>query len=145
MSNLWVVAAHKNPLGYEDHDRHPMHPMFEAAGIKHAPCGSSYCYDMDRDHSDVFDRASTRANDRDGERPPVERIDLSKPLYGYEDNCYLGTLGKYTAHPEARRGLPFVFRYNDKHYILDGHHGLSGALLRGDSHADVHMIDLDKD
>ena len=83
--------------------------------------------------------------DDEYEKPPVERIDLSKPLYGFENNCHPSVLSKYTAHPEARRGRPYVFRHQGKHYIMDGHHGLAGALLRGDSHADVHMIDLDKD
>jgi hypothetical protein len=141
MSLLWVVAAY--PYS-EDHDEHVMHPTFEAAGLKHAPCSFTRCSDFDQDHSDAFDRAETNLYDLK-QKLPVESMDLSKPLYGFEPTCDLHTLRRYTAHPESRKGLPIVFRHQTKTYILNGHHGLAGALRRGDSHADVHMIDLDKD
>ena len=72
-------------------------------------------------------------------------MDLSKPLYGFEARASETTIAEYTRQPERRRGTPSVFRHQGKHYIMNGHHGLAGALRRGDSHADVQMIDLDKD
>lgn len=49
---------------------------------------------------------------------------------------------KCRAAAEARRRAR---RHQSDQEGLNGHHGLSGALRRGDSHADVHMIDLDKE
>ena len=141
MSLLWKVAV---SLDDEEHHEHALHPAFEAAGIKPAPCGFSRCPDMDFDHSDAFDLAETHLHDK-GEHLPVERIDLAKPLYGFEATADMHTMRRYQSHPETRRGLPIVFRNEGKHFIMNGHHGLAGALRRGDSHADVHMIDLDKD
>jgi hypothetical protein len=141
MSNLWATAI----ISYdEEHEDHALHPAFEAAGIKHAPCAFSRCPDMDFEHSDAFDRAETHLYN-EKENLPVEHIDLSKPIYGFEATADLHTLRRYTAHPESREGLPIVFRHQGKHFILNGHHGLAGALRRGDSGADVHMIDLDKE
>ena len=60
MSLLWVTAAsHKNPPWEEEHRKHVLHPTFEAAGLRDAPCAASYCTDMDEDHSAAFDRAET--------------------------------------------------------------------------------------
>jgi hypothetical protein len=154
MSLLWKTAV---ALEDEEHDRHGLHPAFKAAGVKEAPCGFSRCPDMDFEHSDAFDRASIRnwhsqGIDDSGDASswhtsdlPVEHLDLSKPLYGFEHTCDLHTLRRYIDHPQARKGLPTVFRHSGEHYVMDGHHGLAGALRRGDSGADVHMIDLDKE
>lgn len=158
MSILWVVAT---AMEDEPHEKHALHPAFKAAGIKEAPCGFSRCPDQDFEHSKVFDKAENRLYDSippvedaradwwpSEERKtnlPVEHLDLSKPLHGFESTADLHTLRRYTNHPEARTGIPIVFRHQGKHFIMNGHHGLSGALRRGDAHADVHMIDLDKE
>lgn len=153
MSNLWVKVARAdgdddfNPSLDEKHHQHSLHPAFAAAGIKEAPCGFSRCPDMDFDHSDAFDRAETKGYEHyeGGTSPPTEHLDLSKPLHGFEPTCDMHTLRRYTHHPETRKGLPTVFRHQGGHYIMNGHHGLSGALRRGDTHMDVHMIDLDQE
>jgi hypothetical protein len=142
MSNLWVrvaVSSYDEP-----HDQHTLHPSFAAAGIKEAPCAASYCPDVDWDHSDAFDRAEHTMFTGKGDLP-VEHLDLTKPLHGFETTCDMHTLRRYTHHPESRKGLPTVFRHQGKAYVMNGHHGLAGALRRGDTGADVHMIDLDKE
>lgn len=151
MSNLWVkVAVDDEPdFSYskgEEHYKHALHPAFEAAGIRHAPCAASYCPDVDHKHADAFDRAEEQVFDGLKHRDlPVEHMDLSKPLYGYETTADMHTIRRYTHHPQTRKGLPTVFRHEGGHYIMDGHHGLSGALRRGDTHTDVQMVDLDKE
>lgn len=145
MSNLWVKVAVDDDD--DDYEHRHLHPSFETAGIKKAPCGFSLCPDKDPDHVDAFDRAEEQVFDHREKHQdlPVERIDLAKPLYGYESRADMHTIRRYTRHPETRKGIPTVFRHHDKHYIVNGHHGLAGALRRGDSHADVQMIDLDKE
>lgn len=158
MSLLWTkVARHpayldEYPADYggtlnETHDDHPLNPAFEAAGIKHAPCAYSLCDDHDPDHSDTFDRAEEVAfrHRRSGTMPPVERVDLSKPVHGFEPTADMHTLRRYMADPTSRGSHPVWFRHDGKHYIFNGHHGTAAAMHRGDSHLDVHMIDLDKE
>lgn len=154
MSLLWLRAKRSyddedsRPGTYNEvHDDHSLHPIFEAAGIKHAPCAYSLCDDFDHDHSDAFDDAETKAfrHRRAGTMPPVERVSLHEPVHGFEATCDRHTLAAYQAFPQSRDGHPIWFRHEGKHYIFNGHHGTAAAMRRGDSHLDVHMIDLDKD
>ncbi len=76
----------------------------------------------------------------------MERVDLSKPVHGMENLADLHTLRKYQHDSSNRKsGHPIWFRHRGQHHIMDGHHGTAAAMRRGDSHLDVHMIDLDKD
>ncbi len=153
MSLLWRVASaladhdsfHPDD---EEHHEHALHPSFAAAGLKQAPCTYSRCHDWDEEHSNAFDEAEGQSYEHwaDGTRPPVERVSLDKKPHGFEPVCDMHTLRKYTHSPESRKGgHPIWFRHKGEHYVMDGHHGTSAALRRGDSHLDVHMIDLDKD
>lgn len=152
MSLLWTKVAKAYDDDWkttnETHDDHPLNPAFKAAGIKEAPCAFSLCDDHDPDHSDTFDRAETKAFHTvdSGRSIPTERVDLSKPVYGFEPHADMHAIRRYTKHPESRPGgHPTWFRHNGEHYIFNGHHGTAAALRRGDSHLTVHMIDLDKD
>lgn len=153
MALLWTQAAQhaqdwESYNGEEPHDYHALHPAFEAAGIKHAPCGYTRCDDHDGEHSDAFDEAERRSFDThdSGKELPREKVDLSKPVHGFESTADLHTLRKYTADPTTRpAGDPVWFRSKGKHYIFNGHHGTAAAMRRGDSHLHVRMIDLDKD
>lgn len=154
MSLLWAKVA-KRPA-YEDddwhtsnetHDDHPLNPTFQAAGIKPSPCGYSLCDDHDEHYSDAFDEAERRSfkSWETGNHLPVERVSLKEPVHGFEPHCDVHTLLRYQRDPESRGSHPVWFRHEGKHYIFNGHHGTAAALRRGDSHLDVHMIDLDKD
>lgn len=154
MSLLWTrvasTMAYDDPRHphYEGHDDHTLHPIFAAAGMKPAPCTYTRCADWDEEHSNAFDEAEGRAYEAwaDHKKPPVEHVDLSKPVHGFEPVCDRHTLLKYTADPTSRiGGHPVWFRHKGQHYVMDGHHGTAAALRRGDSHLAVHMIDLDKD
>jgi hypothetical protein len=140
MALLWTKVA-RSSLD-ETHDEHSLHPAFEAAGIRHAPCAYVRCDDFDEAHSDVFDEAENRFSEGHHQR---EDVDLSKPLYGFEPTCDMHTLRRYTKHPESRSGDPAIFRHQGKHYIFNGHHGISGALRRGDKTMPMDVVDLDKD
>lgn len=37
-----------------------------------------------------------------------------------------------------------VATYKGKHYVVDGHHTVMGAMARGDTHIDAHHVDLDR-
>lgn len=130
----------------EEHDEHWLHPTFAAAGIKDSPCGYSRCTTQDEEHSDAFDDAERHMFHHGYDSVPVHHLDLKKTtLHGFEPTCDMHTLRKYIKDPTARQGLPMVFKHKGEHHIMNGHHGLAAALIRGDSHADVHLIDLDKD
>lgn len=146
MSLLWTKAIQSQYD--EEHHEHSLHPLFHASGMKQAPCAYTRCSDWDKDHSDAFDEAEGRSYEMwaDNKRPPIERVDLSKGVHGFEPVCDHETLHRYTHSPETRKGgAPIWFRHKGEHYIMDGHHGTAAALHRGDTHLDVHMIDLDKD
>lgn len=146
MSLLWAQAATVEDERYdgdEDHDDHALHPTFEAAGIKHSPCGFSRCPNQDFEHSDAFDEAETRMFN--GVRMPVKHLDLTKPVYGFEHTADMHTLRAYTRDPGARKGLPVVFQHQGRQHIMNGHHGIAAAMLRGDSSIPVHHINLDQE
>lgn len=140
MALLWTKVA-RSSLD-ETHDEHSLHPAFEAAGIKHAPCAFVRCDDYDDEHSSAFDRAETHFYNGEHHH---EDVDLSQPLYGFEPTCKMRTLRRFTTHPEDRPDDPCIFRHQGKHYVFDGHHGISGALRRGDKTMPMHVVDLDKD
>ena len=140
MSLLWTKVASWR-IDDEEHDEHAMHPSFEAAGLKHAPCAFVRCPEFDEEHSDAFDRAEERFFN--GDHHP-ENVDLSKPIYGFEPTCKMRTLRHFTDHPEARPQEPAIFRHQGKHYLFDGHHGVSAALRRGDKTMKMAVVDLDK-
>lgn len=140
MSLLWVAARQAQAAYAEEHAEHDLHPAFAAAGIKTGPCAFPLCHDADDDHAEAYDEAERRGFAGDYHR---ERIDLSQPLYGFEHTCDLHTLRRYTH--QAPEEPAFVFRHRGAHYIMNGHHRLAAALRRGDTHADVDMIDLDED
>lgn len=127
----------------EDHEQHSMNPAFEGAGIKHAPCAFSLCRDADQEHSDAFDEAEERFLNGDFKHGD---IDLTKPVYGFEATADMHTLRRYTKHPESRQGHPpSVFIHQGRQYIHNGHHGISGALRRGDTSIPGAIVNLDED
>lgn len=149
MSTLWVEAVGSR---YEDerydgnldeeHHEHALHPTFEAAGIRHSPCGFSRCPEQDFEHSDAFDRAEEISMNH-GSHLPVKDLDLSQPVHGFEATADLHTLRRYRDNPSARRGLPVVFQHRGKQHIMNGHHGIAAAMMRGDGSIRVHHISLD--
>lgn len=164
MSTLWIEAAswgddydgddHFVPYQHhhdddfdanldEEHHAHALHPSFEAAGIRHSPCGFSRCPEQDFEHSDAFDRAE-EISMRQGSRLPVKSLDLTGPVHGFETTADLHTLRQYRDNPGARRGLPVVFQHRGKQHIMNGHHGIAAAMLRGDQSTPVHHINLDE-
>lgn len=138
MSLLWVAARRAHSAYAEDHTEHDLHPAFAAAGIVPSRCGFPLCHDVDYDHAEAFDEAERRGFE--GKYHP-ERISLAEPVHGFEHICDLHTLRRYTHEPPTEPAL--MFRHQGQHHILNGHHRLAAALRRGDSHADVDMIDLD--
>jgi hypothetical protein len=152
MSLLWRVAKSYADdddedwsLKEEPHDRHALHPMFEAAGIKSQPCAHYRCDEEDPEHSAAFDEAERRHFDR--RYTGMERFDLSQPVHGFEPTAMTRTLVAYEHFPDAPnvKKPPIYFRYKGQTHIMDGHHRTAAALRRGDSHINVKMIDLDAD
>lgn len=152
MSLLWRTAAALVDDSYqpwdEEHHEHALSPVFEAAGIKHSPCAYTRCHGWHEDYSNAFDKAEEKGYEHyeKGTSPPIERVSLKEPVHGFEPTSDRSQMLAYQHFPEKMQKTPPTwFRHEGKHYIMDGHHRTAAAMRRGDSHLDVHMIDLDKD
>jgi hypothetical protein len=148
MSLLWRVAKSYGDedltIADESHDDHVLHPTFEAAGMRHSPCCYSRCEQQDLDHADAFDEAERRHFA--GETTP-ERLDLTKPIHGFESTADLHTLRAYRLFPDVPHVQRPVkaFRFKGQVHLMDGHHRTAARMFNGEPHVDSDMADLDAD
>lgn len=147
MSLLWKHAtmisddermAAGNAMPQESQD------LYDKAGIK----SDSPDYGENPDFDDAFDHVVGHADTgTEHEQPRCEschsgphRLDLSKPLRGNEkhfDQEHLNGLVNGTR--KSKDDAPVVMEHKGENHIIDGHHRIIAAKLRGDSHIDVDL------
>lgn len=155
MSLLWKTAMAFDPEGHsitsETHNDHLLAKEFRDAGMKQSPCTAKWCNAYDKSHADAQDRAEGKVLfKRDREAAWTDHdLDLKKPVYGMEASANPVTLENYQKNPGSRRsegsGQAWAFRHRGKIHLQNGHHGVAAAMLRGDSHYPIKLVDLDKE
>lgn len=96
-----------------------------------------------------------------------EKVDLSQPIHAMQPHLYKDKLKSYLDNPEGKttaqekfRGAddqtqkaidhypfthhPGFIKYQGRLHVVDGHHRVAAAMMRGDSHIEGKVYDADK-